>query len=631
MRYLLCLSVAVAACWLPASGQFFPASAIADSLLTDAYYVIREEAQVMEIKSPAEGTHRFRQVVTLTGKEKTTFTAGTSYDTESPLLDISARVYDKNGALIRAYKKADFNDVSAVSSFSLYEDNRVKYLEIAHSEYPFTVEWTYEQKVKGIQLALMPDWLIQDFFTSVEHAHFTLVFPKEAAVRHRVANLAIVPEEASVEGRRQYTWRVSGLKAIREEAYAPHPKDVLPQVQLALSNFQIGPYKGSMDSWETFGRFIAGLYQGPAAAPPALTEEIRALTATAADRKEQIRRIYRYVQERMRYVSVQLGIGGWQPFPSAYVYDNHFGDCKALSNFVKVALGIAGIQAIPAIISNGDQSRAIDPAFAHDPGFNHVVIYVPEEDYWLECTSNLYPPNYLGSSNAGRTVLLATEKGGELKTTPALGPEDNWQEWTQAVTLNPEGNSTVQVRAQLAGEPHETYRLAAHLLPGKELDKWMQDELKLPLLALDSLQIEPNRDLPQATLRFNAQLSRLGSRSGPRWFLPLFPLNAVSEVPAKQEDRKQPFSIPLGFVSTNRITYQIPPGYRPESLPKTDSLQSRFGSYQLEVRQGNAEIQILRRLERSPSGGSPEDYHAFAAFMREVAKKDQAKIVLLKE
>ena len=80
MRYLLCLSVAVAACWLPASGQFFPASAIADSLLTDAYYVIREEAQVMEIKSPAEGSHRFRQVVTLTVKEKTNFTAWSSYD-----------------------------------------------------------------------------------------------------------------------------------------------------------------------------------------------------------------------------------------------------------------------------------------------------------------------------------------------------------------------------------------------------------------------------------------------------------------------------------------------------------------------------------------------------------------------
>ena len=182
-----------------------------------------------------------------------------------------------------------------------------------------------------------------------------------------------------------------------------------------------------------------------------MKSKVAALTTEATTEEEKINALYKYMQENMRYVSVQLGIGGWQPFSAQYVEQNKYGDCKALSNFMMSMLKEVGIQSYPVLIAAGDTYFEVGEDFTK-PLFNHMILHVPSVDYWLECTSNTSPPNYLGSFTADRNVMLVTENGGQLARTPKLTKDDNTEASKVTIALSETGEATIGYELEAHGD-----------------------------------------------------------------------------------------------------------------------------------------------------------------------------------
>jgi hypothetical protein len=76
---------------------------------------------------------------------------------------------------------------------------------------------------------------------------------------------------------------------------------------------------------------LQGLNADVGSLTPQPEAEIRAMTDTIKSDKKKAEFLYNHMQKHMRYVCVQLGIGGFKPFPATFVDQQKYGDCKALS------------------------------------------------------------------------------------------------------------------------------------------------------------------------------------------------------------------------------------------------------------------------------------------------------------
>lgn len=602
---------------------------IPSELRDGANAVIRNQQVTFDVKSPGQAAYREVRTVTLFNYSSSYDVLVVHYNTYNKLGKIKGRVYDANGNLVRQVHKKEVRDVSAISGFSIYEDDRIRYVDIDHPEYPYTVEFEYEKTYKD--LLYYPGWEVPEFAVGVEKVELNYNLPEGVELYHQGLNIGTEPVISSNGNRTAYRWQIEHLPPAKHEKFGPPNSELLPSVKLSPSKFEAEKYEGSMASWKDFGLFMNRLLEGRDQLSPAMQQTVAQLTAHAKSDKEKIDILYRYMQENMRYVSVQMGtVGGWQPFSASYVESNKYGDCKALSNFMMAMLKEVGITSYPVLIYSGDLEYEIQEDFAV-PAFNHMILHVPSENYWLECTSTTAPPNYLGAGTDNRNVLLITEEGGRVERTPELTPGQNVEQNEVAVSLESTGGATVEMTSVRTGDRQEFYRYAAKNMSREELGKTFQENISLPSFSLEKLEVQTDPSKPKTTVTCRARVQHYASKAGKRLFVPMNPMNAYSNTPPKVEERLHPIVQNRGYTESDRITVQIPEGYTVESLPsETMSLKSDCLNFMLNVSQSEGKVTIERRLEILPCRLPAEEYGAWRELHQQVARADAAKLVLVR-
>lgn len=603
-----------------------------DSLISGADELVREEKRTLELLAPDKAVLRVRKVVTLLNNAGTSDLLYLFYDENTKVKKIKGTIYDKLGNFVRKIKNDEIKDQSAVSSFSLYEDDRVQLVDVVHKDYPYTIVWEYEQELSGIQMISQLRWDVQQYFQGIQKASLHLIFPEEMKVNYRTLNFSTTPIATKEKGKTELLWIVSNRKPIAKEPFSPPSFQVLPKVLMSLSNFEISGYQGSMASWEAYGQFLNKLYDGRDNLPEEVTEEIRVLLEGVTDTEKRIEILYRYLQEKVRYVSVQLGIGGWQPFDAQYVAQNNYGDCKALSNYMKTLLAKAGIESYPVIIENGTLTYPIEPDFVF-PGFNHVILYVPEVDYWLECTSSSSPVNYIGANNMDRDVLLVTPKGGKLKRTPVQHPEDNQEIIKAKMVIEASGNSSVEYQGSLLGARHEKFRALIHNSSEQEQKEWLLKRyIPLSNLEMKSYDIQVEKGRPNATLSYQGKVRKFAAKAGKRLFIPLNQVSVYGNIPSESAQRKQAVYHNKAISEQLEIELVLPEGYELESAPfDTLAFSSAFGSYEARLKKEDNRLVFKRIVKFFPITKPAAFYEEMRSFYKEVARYESAKMVAVEK
>lgn len=402
--------------------------------------VVRLRAHRFVVDGPEEATLHARKVVTIFGEEGRHHGRLTLwYDSFVDIDDLEGRILDADGETIKELDDDYVSDRSSSGS-SLYSDIRVKVAKLYADTYPYTVEYRYEKEITAP--TWWPTWRPVFKDAPVEFNQFEVETPPDYTVRYTVQRDSL-PPSTERKGYRQITrWRVTNRPSHEREPMSPSWAEIAPTVHVAPTVFEAAGIRGDLSTWSTFGAWYHRLKKSRDELSPEAARQMRGLVEGAGTKRDSVRRLYRHLQKETRYVSVKLGIGGWQPFPASYVRKRNYGDCKALTNYMEASLKAVGIRSYPVLIHRGIDPPPVSPSFPTTSWFNHVVLAVPmaRDTLWLENTDTTAPFGHVAADIEDRRGLLVTPDGGQLVHTPASEPADNRQLRTATVDLTPNGD-----------------------------------------------------------------------------------------------------------------------------------------------------------------------------------------------
>ena len=592
---------------------------------------VRYSYREFEVTDVGRARERVHVVVTVLSKEDEELAdMQVFYDGLRDLKSFKGRVRDPLGKVTYEMHKDDWRDFSAISDYTLYEDSRVRFAQLRGDSYPFTVEYWYELNHKGI--ANWPIWYPQTSVAPVERAILTIKAPSGTPVRHLALGTDIEPTVTN--GKEiQYTWDLQGIPYFDREPWGPGSFDQKISVYTATSLFEVEGTEGDMSSWQTFGQWYGRLSEGRDELPPATVAELQSIVKGADTDIEKARRLYRRLQEKTRYVNVNLGIGGWQTYPAIYVDERGYGDCKALTNYMYSMLKAVGVEAYPALIRNGGYIPPVLDQFPCNQ-FNHVILYLPNGDsepIWLECTSQTIPFGHISASNEDRPALVIKPTGGELIRTPKSGSDANRQIRTAIVQLDGAGDATVDLSAAYTGNQQDRVRGPLISASGKEREEWVHEELEIgsgELISLETRGVESNLDSLSLEARFVSK--RVGKRNGKRMFVrPTF-LEQWASIPPEVEKRTQPVVFDYAFADDDSLVFRLPMDYEIEVLPDPISIDKPFARYRLAATKlDDGSVAFRRSLEIRDSRIAAEAYDDVRGFFQQVVRAERNQFVLV--
>ncbi len=604
------------------------ATTIPLELMIKSNAVVRFDNSNIEVKAHDRYIYNRKRIVTVFN-EKGISDQGTYvfYDSYVKINTLEARIYNKNGNEIKKFKKNDFEDASAVSGGTLYSDDRVKYLDYTPISYPYTI--VFELEVDYRSTAFFPQWRpLEGFYVSTENSEYKIVNNSGITLRIKTKNF----EDYNIEKHSDLHYSATHLSSLRPEAYSPSFKTFAPILRVAMTDFEMNGVRGVNNNWEDFGKWMHDeLLTGTEVLPENVKVEIKNLTKDANTDIEKAKIVYNYMQNKTRYISVQVGIGGWKPMLAEDVERLGYGDCKGLSNYTKALLDEAGVKSHYAVIYGDRDLVSIDKEFSTTEG-NHVVLYVPNNDegVWLECTSQTNPFGFIASFTDDRDALLITPEGGKIVHTTIYTAQENLKTTNAEVSLTKDGAITADVVIQTQG-----YQYALH--EGVQ-NKPLRDQ-KLALsdywsyinnLSVESISYDNNKEQIVFTENTAVVSPRYATKTGKRLLFHPNAFNRVTKIPTRYKNRSLDFEIERGTTDKDEYTITIDPSLEIEAVPNDISIENQFGSYQFSIEKiSDHKLRYKRQFIRNKGHFPKEDYAKFRDFITSVVKHDNSKIVCI--
>ncbi len=604
---------------------------IPDSIKKNADYIVWKHCKEFYIKDRGRAIDKEFIAVCIKDQHSKIFNdIEVLYGKGEAVTSFKAEIFDAQGNFVKRLKKLDIIDNSAVSGFSLFEDTRVMYAEFFHNTYPYTLVFEYEKKVEG--LLNLPTWDFQRLPNSgVISSKFEILTPENITFKYRSYNLSNEPIIVTENKIKKYSWEEKNLTPKEYKEKSPPIIYYKPVLFLAPASFSEGEYEGSLETWNSYGKWFWHLNQERDKLPEETKKIIIDLTKDAKTDKEKVKIIYQFMQNKTRYVSVQLGIGGYQTFPAEYVDSKGYGDCKALSNYTYSLLKEVSVKSYFTLVNAG---RGEDDILYDFPchQFNHAILCVPlkSDTIWLECTDQKKPFNFLGSFTDDRHVIMVTEEGGKLVKTPRYRKEVNTQYRNIELKLDTEGNAKAKVHTEFSGLQYEN-REGWSGRSVKEQKDALKENYAISGMEINNFKFMEFKDeIPSIHEDLDLNILRFASTSGKRMFIKMNVFNQASYVP-KNEERKIPFRLTYEFMDADTLNFEIPDGYTIENQPKDYDLATKFGTYSCKFEQNGNKIRFIRNYSSEKGIFPAEDYKDYYEFRKTIKKADKAKLVLVKK
>ena len=532
-----------------------------------------------------------------------------------------------------------------IAGSELISDVKEKLLQIPAPDPGSVVGYEYEEDEQP--MVLQDVWMFQREIPGRE-LHYSLQLPSGWEYKASWINAAEI--KPTPGGNNHWEWVMNDVKGIRKEAEMPPIEGVAGQ--MIVSFFPPGgASRNGFTGWLEMGNWYSNLTNGRRDASPEITQQVAALTASARTPLDKMKALAQFVQNDIRYVAIELGIGGWQPHAASEVFVHRYGDCKDKATLLSSMLSQVGIESFYVVI-NSERGYVTPEVPANVGGFNHVVLAIKLPAnvsdlslvatiqhprlgtlLYFDPTNELTPFGEIGGYLQANYGLLVTSEGGELVELPRQPSAMNSIHRSGKLTLDPLGT--------LKGEISET----------RVGDRAWAERWRLRTVTKSADQIKPIEDLLAGSLSlFNitqASVTNLNRTDQPFGFHYAFEARGYAKnagglllvrprvLGVKTSgllETKEPRTFPIEFEGPSRDTdtfeIVIPAGYVVDDIPPSVDADYSFASYHAKTEVNGNLIHYSRTLEVKELSVPVARADDLKKFYRIIASDERNTVVL---
>lgn len=511
-------------------------------------------------------------------------------------------------------KEAIEVSIAGVEYSELITDQKDKVLRIPAADPGNVVGYEIETEEHRY---ILQDWWGFQKSVPVREARYTLQLPPGWEFKAVWMNSEEV-KPTSV-GNNAWQWVVSDVKALQREDEMPPVSGLARQVLVSLLPPGTSDKRGFVN-WAEMGKWEANLAQGRRDASPELKQKVAELTANSTSTLAKMKALAQFVQRDVRYVAIELGIGGWQPHAARDIYAHRYGDCKDKATLMSAMLREIGVESYYLTINatRGGVNAQTPPQMFW---FNHEILGIRLPDdvqdpslvaiyvhptlgriLIFDPTSELTPLGQVGGYLQANYGLLVTPEGGELIQVPQLKPSLSGIHRTGKLALSPGGTLSGEIVEIRYGDDAASQRYALRTVT-KDADRIKPMETLLSN-SIGTFQITKasigDLQLPEKPLQYNYAFTadKYAKLAGDMLLVrPRIVGNKSKNLLETKEPRKFPveFEGPKRDIDTFEI--KLPAGYEVDDLPPAMDVEYSFGSYHSKTEKQGDALRYTRTFE----------------------------------
>lgn len=593
----------------------------------EAAIVLYDEGQMEIFSTGPTGfsefeRHKIIKILNVRGEKyanvKIPFSPGVTID------DLQARTITPAGK-ISVLEKGEIYDVNLYPNFVFYSDQRAKIFTMPAIEPGAVIEYRYKVSIRG--RTLWHSWKFQDNIPTLL-SRFTLIHPSEWNLNYKLYNLDITPKEdiAPLGFKATRVWEAHNLPGLKSEFGMPSRKHTIARLTFAPNGVK---------TWDDVAAWYNNIASPQTEPNQDMKELAERITRGLSSDEDRLQAIFEWVRDNVRYIAVEIGLGGYQPYPASEVFTNRYGDCKDMTTLLCGLSEACDIQVDEVLISTW-QNGVIDTTLPSPFQFNHAIAYCPtvgRDGVWMDATDKGCAFGTLPWYDQGLPALVVGN-GGEasLKITSQDSASSNHSHMNWKVKLNSDGSAVVQSETTLWGVMASETRADLLSASQQDLKEWLEMHIARRCIGttLDSFKIDGLREVKDPLeISFNFQSAGFARK---RFNQLILQPGAVSlfELPKlfQSQSRSHPIQFRFPFKQELQMEIRVPDSYQIASSIFQDSLKTEFGSatWAYSTSQDVLKLHVTYLLSKSHI--AQDRYQDFLNFLRKLQLKDQWEIVL---
>ncbi len=264
------------------------------------------------------------------------------------------------------------------------------------------IEMSYSMiGVNPIHKGTYSDIFYLNDFEPIGELSLRILSEKELNITHRNASIKVENNKNKLQI--EYLWHKLNIESEELENNIPIWANPLESVFIT-----------SYKTWKEVVKWGINVFHVDEITDKELLQKINQIDKFYKTDGEKIEAVLNFVQDEIRYLGMESGIGAYKPFSPDIVFKQRFGDCKDKSLLMSRMLQKIGVQAYPMLVNTslGDELKNINPSAEL---FDHCVVKVDNNDsvFYYDPTISNQGGNYKNTFFPSYETGLVLKKGND--------------------------------------------------------------------------------------------------------------------------------------------------------------------------------------------------------------------------